>query len=180
MFEVYRSSVLQEDGARFARILAQPTLDHYEVLRDLALSASKKGLMRESLGNQIYALFLRKVSKPDDLIHLDGEAIASILVEKGAISEGGVEGVRLGEVTFSDSLATVRAIVGGQSAFSYTFRLEKDEWKIDLVTLSEGAEIAFRQQMEQSGLSEEEYVLKAVEALSGSRPSNDIWQPPRS
>jgi hypothetical protein len=179
VFETYVASVSDQDGAGFAAIVAEPTLEHYERLRDLALAAPKAELSREPLGDQIYTLLLRHVLQPDELNELDGRAVAEVFVERGAISEGGVDGVEAGEVSVEGSVARVEASVQGQIAFSYTFRLEPDGWKLDLATLAEGAELAFRQQMEEYGLPEDEYVLGGVKAIVGTTPSRDIWQPPR-
>lgn len=179
-FEGFRSAVLAQDGEAFAAVVAQPTLEHYEELRDLALSAPRNELAERTLGDQIYAIFLRYLFPPDHLADLDGPEVAAALLEEGAISEGGVQGVRAGEVTISGSDATLQASVEGEEGgFSYTFRREADGWKIDLVELDALADVAYRQQMDQYGLAEDEYVLTAVEAFVGRRPPERIWQPPR-
>lgn len=180
-FEAFRSALLTKDGDAFAGLVAEETLDHYEELRDLALTASRAELTERLLGHQIYALFLRHEFPPERLADLDGPAIAAALVNEGAISEGAVDGVRAGAITVSGSDATVEASVKGDaSAFSYTFRRESDSWKIDLIELNRLADTAYRQQMHQYGLDQDEYVLTVVEAFVGSRPSDRIWQPPRS
>ena len=99
-------------------------------------------------------------------------------VDGGWIGEDSVVNSDIGEVSISDDDAKAVFINNGQkTTFRYRFVREDGQWKLDLTAIMPVSDKAFEQIVESSGFDENEYILLALEAVSGEKPSDDIWQP---
>jgi hypothetical protein len=74
--------------------------------------------------------------------------------------------------------ATTKIKKNGQIApFGFTFRKENNQWKLDLTSIFPVSQIAFQQAIEESGMSEDEFVFYLVEAVSESKVEESVWNP---
>jgi hypothetical protein len=56
---------------------------------------------------------------------------------------------------------------------------EAGAWRIDLVSLFPPVNAALKKAREESGLSENDFILKFAETISGKPVPGTIWNPPR-
>lgn len=178
-FEQYRRALIERDGDRAAELVSRSTLDLYEDMTDLALTATRSELMARRTIDRLNALFLRQLLTPRELQTMSGADVISFAVEEGLINDSSVVKLEPTRVNVLGPTAALDIQINEKPApFSMTFRNEDGEWKIDLTELLDLSELAFRDQMNKSGLGEEEYLFLLVESISKKRATSDLWRPP--
>ncbi len=84
----------------------------------------------------------------------------------------------LGQIVVRGSSATgVHIAAGVETPLKYTFHREDGRWGLDLTAIMAPAEQAFKMIIEQSGTSEDEFVINIIEAVSGEEVPDSVWEP---
>lgn len=178
-FETYRQALIDVDGAETARLMAEPTVQFYEDMTEVALTATKAELLERRIMDGLVALFLRQLVDPGRLEDMTGEEVIELAVTKGLINDSSVVNVKPLRAEVQGDTARLIVAIDGGPAPPFIVRREDDGWKIDLAEFFDFAEVAFRDQMEDAGLEKDAYLLVAVEATADEKPSQNIWDPPR-
>jgi hypothetical protein len=88
-----------------------------------------------------------------------------------------VASVKIGSIEVSGSRASAPVLQAGRpSPFRFSFSRESGRWKLDLTALMSLAAKAVAGIIPQ-GVSQDDYVLKLLEMVSGKKPGADIWKP---
>jgi hypothetical protein len=69
-------------------------------------------------------------------------------------------------------------IDGQRAPFTFVFVREEGAWKIDITELLKLSDSGFESLADQSGKSDEAFLMQLLTSMSGTRPSRDIWEPP--
>jgi len=99
-------------------------------------------------------------------------------IDKGMIGKNSVMSLESGEVNIEGNFAQASIIANGQTApQKFEFYKEEGVWKLDLTALFTMSIVAFQKMIEQSGMSEREFIFRTLESITGRQPSEKIWQP---
>lgn len=178
-FDDYKSALIAQDGEAAAGIAADPTLDYYDEMRALALTATRREVKRLRLGDQLFALGLRHFLPPARLQKMDGFKVFEYSVDEGMISENAVSKMEATDADVSGDRALLSIEIGGKPApFTFVFVREDGSWKIDMTELLKASDAGFQSLADQSGKSDDAFLMQLLTSMSGTRPSKDIWKPP--
>ncbi|HEY9548921.1 MAG TPA: hypothetical protein VIR45_05420 [Kiloniellaceae bacterium] len=178
-FRAYKMAILQSDGAAAARAVTQDSHVYFKGLADQALTLDRDGLHGIHLSDRIYALLLRHTLQPAALEGMSGGEVVAYAVGAGWIGREGANRLELGDYRIEGDAAsgTILHPDGSATEFTIAFAQEEGRWRLDLVALMELTRAACEYSQQQSGLSEDDFVLAMLEHVSGRKPGPDIWSP---
>ncbi|WP_193370618.1 hypothetical protein [Pelagibius marinus] len=179
-FLTYKTAILEADGAAAAKVVTQNSRDYFRDLADQALTLDRAGLHDIHLTDRLYAMLLRHKLDRSRLQQMSGGEVVSYAVDNGWIGRNGASQLRLGhyEIEGDHANGTILRPDGLKSPFRMEFVKEDGRWLLDLVALMKLTRTAFEYAVQQSGLSEDEFVLLMLEQGTGVKPGPEIWSPP--
>jgi len=179
-FLAYKTAILASDGEAVAELVTQESRDHYRKLAAQALPLDREALHKIHLSDRLNAMLLRHSLKPEQLESMSGGAVVSYAVDRGWIDRGGADQLQLGhyQVNGDHASGSILRPDGEASPFKMEFVKEEGRWLLDLVALMNLTRAAFDFAVQQSGLSEDDFVILMLEAGTGRKPGPDIWSPP--
>jgi hypothetical protein len=178
-FAAYREAILSQRGNDAVERVNQATVDYYERVRGLALSAPEQEVRKLPLYDRMMVLLLRHRLPLDLLSGMNGREVFVYGVNRGWIGKEDVMESDVGTVRVSGDRATAQFVKAGKpTPLSYSFTKESGQWKMDLTAMAPAVNLALKQLIEREGVSEDEFLLDILESVSGQKPSARIWQPP--
>jgi hypothetical protein len=179
-FLTYKTAILEADGAAAANVVTQNSHEYFRGLAEQALTLDRAGLHEIHLTDRLYAMLLRHNLDRTRLQQMSGGQVVSYAVDHGWIGRNGASQLRLGhyEVEGDHASGTILRSDGLKSSFKMEFVREDGRWLLDLVALMKLTRTAFEFAVQQSGLSEDEFVLLMLEQGTGRKPGPEIWNPP--
>ncbi|WP_340119067.1 hypothetical protein [Pelagibius sp. 7325] len=180
-FLAYKAAILASDGEAVADLVTQESRDYYRKLADQALTLDREALHKIHLSDRLNAMLLRHSLEPEQLESMSGGAVVSYAVDRGWIGRGGADQLQLGhyQVDGDRASGSILRPDGEASPFKMEFEKEEGRWLLDLVALTQLTRAAFEYSVQQTGLSEDEFVVLMLEHASGRKPGPEIWSPPR-
>jgi hypothetical protein len=180
MFAQYLGALADEDPTAAAEHLGAGTLTYFENVRKLALRGTKEDLEARPLVERLSAIALRFLTPPDRIKEFTSREVAVFALGVGLIGKGGDPEQQLVRLTEQgEVLVGVATIRGEMAQFRYTFLQEDDgTWKVELLDSLREANESYRQIVANLGVTEEEYILDAIERQAQVRPEDSIWIPP--
>ncbi len=64
-----------------------------------------------------------------------------------------------------------------ETPLKYTFHREDGRWGLDLTAIMAPADQAFKMMIEQSGGTEDGFVISILESVSGEKVPDSVWEP---
>ncbi len=179
-FLAYKVAILEADGEAAAEVVTQNSRDYFRRLANHALTLDRAGLHEIHLTDRLYAMLLRHNLDRATLQGMSGGEVVSYAVGEGWIGRNGASQLRLGhyEIEGDHASGTILRPDGLKSTFKMEFVKEGGKWLLDLVALMELTRTAFEFAVQQSGLSEDDFVLLMLEQGTGRKPGPGIWSPP--
>ena len=111
---------------------------------------------------------------------MTGREIIVYAVAQGWIDKDGAASIRLGDFAVKGDFASGGLLGNGGevSPFRLEFLREDGEWRLDLAEMLKIARFGIDYAVQQTGMSEEEFLLFVLEYSSGRKPGPEIWSPP--
>lgn len=174
-FSGYTDALASDDGAKAVDLLSSASKAYMENLVHLAKTADKETLDKQPLSVRMSALELRRSAREDNAsITTLGEVVVLMSQGFGQMATS----LSLGKVAQDGDSATAALLFdGNEIGTSIPFQKEEGEWKLDLSEQLKGTEKVFQEQLKESGLSENEFVLRSLGLSPDSPGSNAIWKP---
>jgi hypothetical protein len=178
------------DGDKVASMYSRSTIEHYDGAIKRALSAKKAEIRALPLNEQIEILGMRTKHSLADLRTLDGRQYIKRAVRDGRWAvEWGVEdygGIRVqGSTAWMEvKKPDTRVRTAGRwrqrdmrKTHNVRFYLEDDAWKLDETSLFDVWNEVIRDELNDSGMQEEEFLLE----VAGIDPddADRYWNPPK-
>lgn len=180
-FEAYRQAVLSGDGAAAAEVVTSRSHAFYKSLADYALTLDREGLARLHVTERLTVMQLRHSVDPQVIARMSGKDLVASAVNSGWIGKGRMADLRLGAYDVRGELASVPVLDQNGEAGPITLHFLKEEgkWRLDLVSVLAISRGTMDYVILQSGMTEDEFVLFALEYNSGRKPGPEIWDPPQ-
>jgi len=176
----YRTAILTGDGETAAELVTERTRTLYREFADDALTLDKPGLDGLHVMDRISVMQLRHQMTRQQLESMNGGEIVAYAVDHGWIGKDGAARLQIGNFTVEGDSASA-PILGGdgkETLLRMRFAREQGLWRLDLVEMMALTRVAIAQAIRQTGLTEDEFILFALEATSGRKPGPEIWSPP--
>lgn len=179
-FLAYKTAIIDADGEAAADVVTEGSHAYFRKLADQALTLDRAGLHEIDLGDRVYSMLLRHTLDRSQLESMSGEEVVSYAVDEGWIGRENAPKLQLGnyEVDGETASGTILRPDGGATSFKMEFVKQDGRWLLDLVALMNLTRAAFDFAVQQSGLSEDEFVVLMLEAGTGRKPGPEIWSPP--
>jgi hypothetical protein len=173
---LYRTAVVERDGPEAVSYLSRDTLSLYLGIRKSALCAPKASLRFDPLFERLTALLFRHVADPEFLREATVEQLAAYVIREAWLTGPHLSETTVVNVEYYDGYAIVQAKFGDASDSYLRLVQEAGFWKIDLRPVLRQNNDALARRLRSP--NEDAVLLIAVERITGSRPTDDIWQPP--
>ncbi len=157
------------------------TFQHFAEMRRLALRATATEVRNLPSSSRLYVLMLRHLVPPEELEAMRTRDVALQLFDAGIMGMMSRGEWTMGEVWVEGMEATAQIIVADEPLpLEWHFMKQGGEWKIDLISLLTISDIAMKHWAAEEGLTENEYILMTLEALSQRSAPADIWEPAKA
>ena len=178
-FAAYQEAVVEGRGADAASLVTVGTIDHYDRLRRLAVSATVDDLAAEPMVDRLAVALFRTRFPLADLEASDGAGMLATAVDAGMIGRQ-VGALAAGDVAVDPTgeRATVTAVDAAGRRVEVPLTREGSGWKVDLTALLPAADAGLRELAAAQGLSENELILATVAAATGVTIGPEIFDPP--
>lgn len=178
VFSQYKEALLASDGSRAADLVSSRTIVYYEEILGLALNTPKRKLADLDFISKFMVLRIRHEFDKTTLAKMTGRELLILGVKRGWISKSSVSNI--GELTHikvrDDQASASIPVAPGLPAFY--FHNESGQWKLDLLSSFELGNAAMKQEIAKSGLTEEQFILRALAMLSPKNVDERILSGP--
>ncbi|MGF1592009.1 MAG: hypothetical protein ACFCUW_01945 [Kiloniellaceae bacterium] len=180
-FLTYKTAVILSNGQAAAAVVSNASHAHFRELADQALTLDHAGLQEIALTERLYTLLLRLSLEPGDLNSMSGEELVAYTVDRGWIGRSGAPRLEIGTSMVDGDSATAAILRpdGEETPYSLNFVRQQGQWRLDLVAMMELIHVAFETAQQESGFSEDEFVMRVLEQGTNRTVGPEIWSPPR-
>ncbi len=179
-FAIYRTALLEADGATAAGIVTKRTLRYYDDVRRAALYSTRAELGKISVQKKMVALLFRLRFSGDALKSMSSRDIFALAVNNGMIGTEGARRIRLTDyqVTGRIAKAHIAGAKGAARKFTFDFMTENGGWKVDLISLLHLSEAIMWVSLDRSGAEDADaYIISTLEKIVRRRVGPDVWTP---
>jgi hypothetical protein len=175
----YQQALVDRRGVDAAALVTAGTIEHYEAIRQLALSAPPEQLARQTLFDRLTVALLRAQLPAAPLAAATPGDLFAVAVDAGLVGRqvGALE-PRTARLDDDGSGATVELVDAAGQLVAVDVRREGRAWKVDLTGLIPRADAALRQLAVAQGLGEDELILATLSALTGRSIGLEVFLPP--
>jgi len=168
-FSQYRKALLESDGSKAADLVDTRTIKLYDEIRTNALEMPRQKLSQLDFISKFMVLRVRHEFSKSQIEKMSGRELFKLGVDKGWISASTVSNVeRLARIKIDLHKASA-SIPQAPNTPALYFLNESGQWKLALWQSFEIANLAMKSEVEKSGLTEEEFVIKTIDALSSKK-----------
>jgi|GEM_PF-1970990 hypothetical protein len=179
-FEAYAAAIVNDKGEDAAECVDQQTIKWYGDIRKWALTATREELAKLGLFNRLQAMLVRHRVPRAELEKMDGRKLFIHAVDQGWVGKNSVAGIDIGDVSITSTFAEGTVVRNGRpTKMKFQFVIEGGKWKLKLMPIMTQAEPVLQAQLKREGLTEDEYILRVLEATTGRKPLPDAWDPPK-
>lgn len=177
-FNSYNTELLNNKGEEAYKFIDVQTISYYDQAIEKIKFIDSISLSKSSIFDKMQVLGARHRSSRDVLIKLDGKSYYEHTINNGQIDKSLLKNSHLENIeVFGDSAIGKFVFNENRSHNFFSFKRERNEWKIDMASLLVKNEDSFKSWIAESGLTENEYISKYLEEMTGKKPSPEIWQP---
>lgn len=176
-YEAYKKAIINGNGEEAVKYLDSRTFNYYAMILEKALYAEKEALLRESLLNRMMVLQIRHMIPLENVKNMDAKALLIYAINNEWIGKEQLVGVKVRNVKIEGIFAVADSYKDNIRMAKFSFYYEKEQWRFNITSLVTMIDPAFKKQIRETGLSENELILFAIEAWSGKSVSEDIYKP---
>lgn len=176
-FNAYKTAILAQDGDQAAIYVNSQTIAYYSDLLRLVKSGTKSEVQSKRLIDKFSIFAIRFRFAPEMAGIKDGKSLLSFAVNEGLIGERSVSALKYSSADILGNLAIVTLKTNDAISTKLKFTKEDGLWKIDLVEMLPDANIAFTESARKTGYSEDEFIFMLLESLTGTKPTEKVWEP---
>lgn len=177
-FNNYKSSILNDKGEDAVSYLDTNTIEYYDKILELVKNADHKKITSLSLMDKLMVILIRHTATREDIFSFDGRKLLVYAIKNGMVGKDSVVNSSIGEVSVNEDFAKGEMLVNDKrSSLYFHFYKENGVWKVDLTSIFDLSNMAFKKMVEESGQTEDDFIFLIIESSSGKKPNSDIWEP---
>ncbi len=177
-FENYKKAILQGQGSEAIKYVDKTTVDYYGTELNLALSGDSATIDQLSLIDKLTVFIARHKMDPAVLKKMNGRDFFIYAVDKGMIGKNSVATTEVVNVSVDGNSASGQMSANGvKTPLAFNFKKEDNQWRVDLTSIFPQTNLALRKALTQQGMSDNDFIFKTLENLTGRAVTGKIWQP---
>jgi hypothetical protein len=177
-FDSYKSAILNDQGEGAVNYVDSRTIKYYGDILKKVKEADSSSTASLPLIDKIMVFSIRNRATKEEILILDGKGLLVFAIQKGMVAKNSVVNNTIGNVMIDGTFAKGQLVTNGQNAPVYFhFYKEGGGWKIDLTSIFEISNMALKKMVDDSGQTENEFLLMLLEMVSGKKPGSEIWRP---
>lgn len=177
-FDSYKDAILSQDGDSAANRVSASTISQYDDYLRWARTLDKDGLKELSFINRFQVIIMKHRLPKNLLLSGSGRDAFVYAVNHDWIGKSGVVPMSADNYHISGDRAISDASHAGQMLpYKFQYIKEGGVWKYDLTIIMKISNEPLRQAAIRSGLTEDEFIFKLTEAISGKKVPDSIWEP---
>jgi hypothetical protein len=179
-FSKYKKSISDRDGKSLLECVDVKTFSFYARSLNEAIKYDSLEIEKLSVFNKYMIFKIRQNISYDSILSLNARSLLQSLTDRGIESNFNMLRYELGDIRINGDTATVEKLMNGlPSNPDFIFVKEKGEWKICEFSLGQQKryDAVLKQVIQESSLSENDYILKFIEKRSGKKLKEGIWRP---
>lgn len=177
-FDNYKSAILNDKGEDAVNYLDANTIGYYSGILKLVKNANRNELSSLSLMDKLMVLIIRNKATKQEILSLDGKGLLVYAIKNWMVGKDSVMNNSIWEVSIDTDFAKGEMLVNGKKSWLYfQFHKETNSWKLDLTSIFPMSNAAIKKVADESGLSEDEFILSLIEYSSNKKPNANIWNP---
>lgn len=175
----YKKAAAEKNGPAVADLFDQHTWDYYDEMRQLALKGDEAKVRGLLLPDKLIVLTFRGRVPLETLKTSKAPALIAYLVQNGMIGNAtNYESLPLADIQSDGKKAAVRLEKDGKlSPFQIWFAFERNAWRVNLKSMLYLADVIFANMAQQSGKSEDEFLIARLSQVWKREVPPTIWQP---
>lgn len=178
-WSAYKKAAAEKNGPAVADLFDQQTWDYYEEMRQFALKGDEAKVRSLLLPDKLIVLTFRGRVPIETLKTSKAPTLIAYLVENGMIGNAAnYESLPLTDIQSDGKKAAARLEKGGKlSPFQIWFAFERNAWRVNLKSMLYLADVIFANMAQQSGKSEDEFLIDRLSQVWKREVPPTIWQP---
>ena len=177
VFQAYRKALLDQNGEAAWSYIDSHTANYYGDMLSKSLSLPRDDLDRLELISQFMVLRLRLEFKKSKLESMTNKDVFVIGVQQGWIGKSTVEGIVIDRIEINGHTA-IAFMAKAPNVPLFHFIKEADNWKLSLVRNLEMPNLLFVKMLNDSGLSEREFLIDLLSSVSIFQVDEKIFDGP--
>ena len=180
VWDTYLISLAERDGETAFDLLDRETIKYFELIGHYARFEDSANLQSRPIIEKIMILALRAYVPRDSLQRISGKDVIRFSVDHDLSGE--VHSAKISNIIVDGDFAkALYSVEGAPSSFVIYFSKEKGKWKVCLFALMlrimQPYEDYFQQQLQEQGLSENDFLENSIQAIGDDTLNNPLWQP---
>jgi len=177
-FYSYKRAILEDKGDEAFQCLDKRTRDYFAKMLQLVKTASRDEVEQLSLMDKMQVLIMRNNVPKSELLSMTGDELLIYAINHGMVGKNGTSNLEAGTIIVEGGFGKVEMVVRGKnSGLFYHFYKEDGQWKLDLTSSFPAAQAALNTVIQQSGQSENDFILNIIRMTSRTKQNDDIWEP---
>ena len=165
-FSAYKEALLKGDGSKAAELVDKGTIAFYDEILTNALEMPYRNLRQLDYLSKFMVLRIRHEFSKSQIEKMSGLDLFKLGITNGWISPSTVANInRLVNIKV-DSYKSSASAPKFPNVTAFYFLKESGQWKLALWQSFELVNYAMRVRVKQSGLTEEEFIIKSINMLS--------------
>ncbi len=178
-FAEYKDALLMGDGPKAADLVSAGTIVFYDSMLRHALNTPREKLARLDFLSKFIVVRVRHEFTRAQIAQMNGRDLLVVGVNNGWISKSSVANIeRLVNIKVQSYEAFAAMPLLPEIQF-FHFLKESGKWKFDLTSSFDLANVAMKQEIKKSGLTEEEFITRLLRMLSAKEVDERIFSAPR-
>ena len=178
VFEDYKSAILNDKADAALDAIDTKTKNYYAAILSQVKKADSTSIAAMSMVDKITVLGIRARANREEILSMQGYDAFLFAIKKGMVGKNSVSNNALGAITINKDFASAEMMSRGKSLPpSYHFYRETDGWKLNLTELFALGNASLKQMIDNSGKSENEYLLEILSLLTNKEQGYHLWKP---
>lgn len=178
VFEDYKSAILNDKADAALDAIDTKTKNYYAAILSQVKKADSTSIAAMSMVDKITVLGIRARANREEILSMQGYDAFLFAIKKGMVGKNSVSNNALGTITINKDFASAEMMSRGKSLpASYHFYRETDGWKLNLTELFALGNASLKQMIDNSGKSENEYLLEILSLLTNKEQGYHLWKP---
>lgn len=178
VFERYRYAILNDEGKLAFQCIDSRTKKYYGQLYQWILKDDSMALEKHSLVDKFTVLAIRAKASKQEILGMDSSTLFMYAINHGMVGKNGASNQKIAE-PIADSTFGKAALMLDEKETSVFFHFYKEDgqWKMDISHLLPMANSSFRSMIEESDMTENEFIFDLLRILEGRTPNHTLWLP---
>lgn len=177
-FENYKTTARLQQGKEALNYIDSRTISYYDTIVTLARSADSLKVSSLSFIDKLTVLLLRHRVTKEQILNMNGESLFIYYIDNGLVGKEGAVNNEVGEITIDGNFAKGQFLhKGKETPLDFHFYKEGGRWRFNITSMFAFTTMFAKRTIENSGMTEDEFILLILEKSTGKLPGSTIWRP---